>query len=110
MKGDVLLPVPLEELVDALVDRLSMRLRAVAAREPYTTNKRGPHIPGKSRRWLLDHIHSSPQLVEALTFELGRQAVQIGDEALSVLRATAIVLALAMAVYSRREYDSRPRD
>jgi hypothetical protein len=26
----------------------------------YTTNKRGPYLPGKSRRWMLEHIPSMP--------------------------------------------------
>lgn len=26
----------------------------------YTTNKLGPHVPGKSRRWMLDHLSSMP--------------------------------------------------
>jgi hypothetical protein len=51
-----------DELVETLACRLLARLErtAVAAPMVYTTSKRGPHLPGKTRRWMLEHVKLMP--------------------------------------------------
>ncbi|WP_394845236.1 hypothetical protein LZC95_50435 [Pendulispora brunnea] len=53
--------------IDGLVDEIAERIaeRVVArigntAKTVYTTSKRGPHAPGKSRGWLQRHIKTMP--------------------------------------------------
>jgi len=53
----------LDQLVEAVAERVAKKLGgavnpALPAR--YTTNKAGPHIPGKTRRWMREHIKSMP--------------------------------------------------
>lgn len=47
-----------DEDVDRIAARVVAKLRLVPPPDPthYTTSKAGPHIPGKSRRWMLDHV------------------------------------------------------
>jgi hypothetical protein len=52
----------LDEIEEAVAERLASKLGPPQAGLPvvYTTNKRGPHPPGKTRRWLSDRIKSMP--------------------------------------------------
>lgn len=45
----------LDDLIEAIAERVATKINSAPARI-YTTNKRGPHIPGKSRRWMLTHV------------------------------------------------------
>ena len=53
----------LDEVLDAIAERVAERvakkLGHVAA-AIYTTAKRGPHIPGRSRSWMLKHVRAMP--------------------------------------------------
>jgi hypothetical protein len=48
----------LNVFADALAARLLSRIGGHAANAPlvYTTHKRGPHVPGKTRAWMLRHV------------------------------------------------------
>jgi multisubunit Na+/H+ antiporter MnhC subunit len=60
------------------------------------------------RRWLLMHVQPTRDLEEMLTGSLGRvDPALLGDPLLSLLKLTAIVLAGALWVFARREYESR---
>jgi hypothetical protein len=55
----------LDAIADRVVARLAPHLRLVhsvptVAPLAYTSNKRGPHAPGKSQRWMLDHLCQIP--------------------------------------------------
>ncbi|HEY2517659.1 MAG TPA: hypothetical protein VGI39_42610 [Polyangiaceae bacterium] len=45
-----------EALADRVAEIIAARLGAIASAEVYSTSKAGPHIPGKSRDWMLRHI------------------------------------------------------
>lgn len=52
-----------EAILDLLADRLADRLLARTGgvqKVVYSTSKRGPHIPGKSRTWMLRHVRTMP--------------------------------------------------
>lgn len=54
---------PLDAMAEIIADRVLSKLLVrgivnVATPKVYTTHKAGPHIPGKSRRWMLDHLKS----------------------------------------------------
>lgn len=55
----IVLDKVLEELADRVAERVAQKLGHVAV-AVYTTAKRGPHIPGKSRAWMLKHARSMP--------------------------------------------------
>jgi hypothetical protein len=53
-----------EKIAERVVERVLVRLGRLPA-EPerptaYTTHKSGPHLPGKTRRWMLDHARNIP--------------------------------------------------
>lgn len=52
----------LAELAKLFARHLAPPVHHTAPSAPlvYTTNKRGPHLPGKSRRWMLEQIPSMP--------------------------------------------------
>lgn len=49
----------LEMLAERLAERVAAKLGHVAV-AVYTTAKRGPHCPGKSRTWMLRNVRSMP--------------------------------------------------
>ena len=49
----------IDQLAEALAERVAKKLGHVAT-AIYTTAKRGPHCPGKSRTWMLKNIRSMP--------------------------------------------------
>jgi hypothetical protein len=61
MKSNLAWASLFDELVEAVAERVAKKV-APTPTPPvtYTTNKRGPHFPGRSRRWMLDHIRSMP--------------------------------------------------
>lgn len=65
------------------------------------------------RRWLFGELHPDGDLREVLLGTLAEFKVapeQMGEPLPSLLKFTLITLGLALLVYSRREYDSRPRE
>lgn len=61
--GNAAFNLILDDLLDVVVERLAKRLavaRDVQAPLVFTTHKDGPHIPGKSRRWMLEQIKAMP--------------------------------------------------
>lgn len=46
--------------IKPLADAVSRLSATPAAPLIYTTHKSGPHLPGKSRRWMLDHVEKMP--------------------------------------------------
>ncbi len=55
MSNQVMLSRLLDLLADAIAERIVARV-GTATKTVYTTSKRGPHCPGKSRDWMLRHI------------------------------------------------------
>lgn len=52
---------PLDAMAEIIADRVMSKLLArgivnVAGPKAYTTHKNGPHVPGKTRRWMKDHL------------------------------------------------------
>ncbi len=60
--GPVNLDTLLDEIADRVAERLLPKLKSISppAAVVYTTHKSGPHIPRKSRRWMLEHISKMP--------------------------------------------------
>jgi hypothetical protein len=67
--GSMSAPGELHPLLDSVLDLLAERVAArvlqiigMPATQPvvYTTNKRGPHIPRKRRRWMVDRVKDMP--------------------------------------------------
>ena len=63
------LAVNLDTLLDEIADRVATRMLsrlergALPSSAPpvvYTTHKDGPHLPGKTRRWMLEHVKNIP--------------------------------------------------
>jgi ABC-type transport system involved in multi-copper enzyme maturation permease subunit len=77
---------------------------------PPQSGVRALTIADPLRLWIVERLPDSEKLVSALTFGQGRGNDPPGDHAMVIARTIAVLLALAMLVYSRREYDSRPRD
>jgi len=52
----------LDEIADRVADRLLARLDRSSSTSVvvYSTHKHGPHLPGKSRRWMLEHVRKMP--------------------------------------------------
>jgi hypothetical protein len=56
---------PLDAMAEIIAERVLTKLLGrgivnVATPKIYTTHKSGPHIPGKSRRWMKDHVQAMP--------------------------------------------------
>ncbi|WP_394849822.1 hypothetical protein LZC95_20490 [Pendulispora brunnea] len=49
-----------ENLLRKLAELLIPHIRSAGATVVYSTSKRGPHCPGKSRSWMLRHIKTIP--------------------------------------------------
>src|SRR5262245_7716428 len=62
MNGNLAVANILDELVEAVAERLAKKLGppAPVLALIYTTNKRGPHPPGKTKRWCRDWIKRIP--------------------------------------------------
>ncbi len=50
----------LDEIADRVADRILQKLGTATAGSVYTTAKAGPHIPGKSRAWMLRKVKTMP--------------------------------------------------
>lgn len=61
-RGNVAFDLFLDQLADAVAERVAKKLKPTTGAPVvvYTTNKSGPHLPGKTRRWMLDHIRLIP--------------------------------------------------
>lgn len=46
-------------MIEAVADRVARKLGHGTA-VVYTTHKSGPHIPGKTRSWMLRHVQAMP--------------------------------------------------
>lgn len=83
----------------------------VVSNLPPRSGVRGLTIADPLRRWLIEHLPDAPHFVRTLTLDLGREAATLGSAPyVALARATLLALACALWVYTRREYDSRPRD
>jgi len=74
---------------------------------------RGATVADPVRRWLMENLPQAGELREALgwsSLDFLDDPAKLGDPVWSVARFTLILLCLAVWVYTRREYDSRPRD
>lgn len=49
----------LDQLADRVADRIVAKMGG-ATKVVYTTSKRGPHAPGKSRAWMLRMVRTMP--------------------------------------------------
>jgi hypothetical protein len=61
MKGNATLHLMLDELIEAVAERVAKKLgRPSEVTVVYTTHKSGPNIPGKTREWMLRRIKTMP--------------------------------------------------
>ena len=78
---------------------------------PPEAGVRGATVADPMRRWLEARVHPTGDLAEVLSVNMrGFDPGRLGDPARAIVRFTLIALALALLGFTRREYDSRPRD
>jgi hypothetical protein len=82
---------------------------------PPQAGVRSATVADPIRRWLLEHLEARGELREMLVGSLEPflediDVTKMSDPASTLLKFTIVVLGLALLVYSRREYDSRPRE
>lgn len=58
--GNAALSLILEEIIEAVAVRVAEKLGQSPLTAVYTTHKRGPHFPGKTRDWMLRVIKTMP--------------------------------------------------
>jgi hypothetical protein len=82
---------------------------------PPQAGVRSATVADPIRRWLLEHLGARGDLREVLIGSLEEFLDQVdlarmSDPIPTLAKFTLVVLGLALLVYSRREYDSRPRE
>ena len=78
---------------------------------PPQAGVRGATVADPLRRFLIEHAEPVAQFREALQMTLDGQVPQAqGEPVASLAKFTLVVLVLALAIYTRREYDSRLRE
>jgi hypothetical protein len=60
VKANAALNTFFDDLVEAVAERVVAKLGQAKAPTVYTTHKNGPHIPRKTRRWMVAHIKDMP--------------------------------------------------
>lgn len=80
---------------------------------PPAAGVRSISVLDPTRRWLIEHLQPTGELRDVLSMRLDEQLLAPGalDAPLFVVgRVTVVALLIALWVYTRREYDSRPLD
>ena len=83
----------------------------VVSNLPGQSGVRGLTIAEPLRRWLCERLPAAFEVVRGMRLPTGAGLQVAGPDPLFALaRAAVLPLAAALWIYSRREYDSRPRD
>jgi len=85
----------------------------MASHAPPQAGIRGMTVADPIRRWLLVALQPQGELRDILQRDLDPSWLvrgQLADPVSSLLSFTAVMMLLALAVYTHREYDSRPRE